>query len=164
MARAEGKVLDLDQIVDLYAMAAEVVAFMAPLAIKRGRTIALSGETAQIMVRGNSEALWDALRNLIENAVQHAPQNTEVEVIVGADATITVRDGGVGISSADRESIFRPFWRGPGDNGPGAGLGLSIVAETVAAHGGTITVSNAPQGGAEFVIRLPKAPPSTHGN
>ena len=116
------------------------------------------------MVRGNSEALWDALWNLIENAVQHAPLNTEVEVIVGADATITVRDAGAGISPTDRESVFRPFWRGPGDNGPGAGLGLSIVAETVAAHGGTVSVSNAPQGGAEFVIRLPKVPPSSHDN
>ena len=164
VARAEGKGLDLDQIVDLYAMAAEVVAFRAPLAIKRGRTIALGGETAQIMVRGNSEALWDALWNLIENAVQHAPLNTEVEVIVGADATITVRDAGAGISPTDRESVFRAFWRGPGDNGPGAGLGLSIVAETVAAHGGTVSVSNAPQGGAEFVIRLPKVPPSSHDN
>ena len=161
VARAEGKAFDLDQSVDLYAMAAEVVAFMAPVAVKRGRTIALGGETAQITVKGNPEALWDALRNLLENAVQHAPPNTEVEVIVGADATITVRDAGAGIPQSDRESIFRPFWRGPGDNGPGAGLGLSIVAETVAAHGGTVSVSSAPQGGAEFVVQLPQAPPSS---
>ena len=76
-------------------------------------------------------------------------------VIVNADASVTVRDSGPGVSPADRESIFQPFWRGPDNREPGPGLGLAIVAETIRAHSGTTSVGDAPDGGADFTIRLP---------
>ena len=157
VARAESQTLDLSHVVNLRDLAADVVGFMAPLAIKRNRTISLRGDQADVPVKGNPEALWDVLRNLIENAIQHTPTDTEVEVIVivNADASVTVRDSGPGVSPGDRESIFQPFWRGPDNREPGAGLGLAIIAETIRAHGGTTSVGDAPDGGADFTIRLP---------
>ena len=157
VARTESRSLDLSQTINLRELAAEVVAFMAPLAIKQNRTISLRGDDAEVTVKGNREALWDALRNLIENAIQHTPRDSEVAVIVivGADASITVRDSGPGVAAADRESIFQPFWRGQDSREPGAGLGLAIVADTIRAHGGTTSVGVAPDGGADFTIRLP---------
>ena len=159
VARAESQTLDLSHMVNLRELAADVVAFMAPLAIKHNRTISLRGDEADVPVKGNPEALWDALRNLIENAIQHTPSDTHVAVmvIVGVDASVTVRDSGPGIPPNDRESIFQPFWRGHDNRKPGAGLGLAIVAETIRAHGGTTSVSDAPNGGADFTIRLPLA-------
>ena len=159
VARTETRTLDLSQSIDLRELAAEVVAFMAPLAIKQNRTISLRGDAAEVIVRGNREALWDVLRNLIENALEHTPRDSEVAliVIVGADASITVRDSGPGVGLSDCEVVFQPFWRGQESRGPGAGLGLAIVAETIRAHGGTTSVGDPPDGGADFIIHLPLA-------
>ena len=159
VARTESRTLDLSQSINLRELAGEVVAFMAPLAIKQNRTISLLGDATEVVVRGNRDALWDVLRNLIENALGHTPRDSEVAVFItiGADAGIMVRDSGPGVDPSAREAIFQPFWRGPESRGPGAGLGLAIVAETVRAHGGTTSVGDAPDGGADFIIHLPLA-------
>ena len=81
VARAESQTLDLSHMVNLRELAADVVAFMAPLAIKHNRTISLRGDEADVPVKGNPEALWDALRNLIENAIQHTPSDTHVALL-----------------------------------------------------------------------------------
>jgi two-component system sensor histidine kinase MprB len=70
---------------------------------------------------------------------------------------VTVRDRGPGLSTEERRLAFRRFWRGPGARGRGAGLGLTIVAETARAHGGQVEVAPNPHGGSDFTIRLPRA-------
>lgn len=104
-----------------------------------------------------------AIRNLIDNSFKYG-----TKVLISAEASsanvkITVDDNGCGIPQAQRENIFKPFYRidnsrnldktsaGPG----GAGLGLAIVMDVVSAHGGKIKVDDSPLGGLRMVIYLP---------
>jgi signal transduction histidine kinase len=114
------------------------------------KSIALTGPEAPVRVHGNAELLERAVRNLAENAITHTGQGTEVEIEVGAEGTVRVLDRGPGIPEQDRELIFQRFWRGDRKKPGGAGLGLSIVKGIVQSAGGTIAVSNRPEGGAEF--------------
>ena len=95
-----------------------------------------------------------AISNLIENALKHSPAGTTVRVRVSADSSIAVHDAGPGVPVKFREKIFERFWRG-GDSQPGAGLGLSIVRQIMRALHGTVSVSDAPEGGASFVLQFP---------
>ena len=106
-----------------------------------------------------------AIRNLVENALKHTPGGTDVEIVVGADATIAVLDRGEGIPPAKRELIFERFWRRDRRGSGGAGLGLSIVKRIMDAHGGTVTVADAPAGGALFTLHFasPHAMPAGTG-
>jgi two-component system OmpR family sensor kinase len=73
---------------------------------------------------------------------------------------LEVRDHGPGLPTDDSDALFERFWRAEGgrERGKGgAGLGLAIVAGIVAAHGGTVSASNAPAGGASFVVSLPQS-------
>jgi signal transduction histidine kinase len=154
VARLDSAPMPVDASVDLTAVAAETVKYLAPWAIEKGREIGFDAPESPVLVRGNADAIADALRNLVENAVCHTQPNTEVTVTVSADGTVEIADRGPGIASEDRERIFERFWRGSSVSTPGAGLGLAIVAEIVKAHGGTIAVGDAPGGGAAFALRL----------
>jgi len=94
------------------------------------------------------------LRNLIENALVHTGQGTEVVVEVDPAGAISVQDSGPGIPIEDRPHIFERFWRGKGVRGEGAGLGLAIVMEIVRAHGASITVCDRAPRGARFDLRF----------
>ncbi len=115
----------------------------------------------QVGVLGDASQLRQVIANLVRNAVVHTPSGTPIEVRVekrdGA-ATLTVRDHGPGLPSEDTDALFERFWRASGGRergAAGAGLGLSIVAAVVKAHGGSVSAANAPGGGAAFTIRLP---------
>jgi signal transduction histidine kinase len=154
VARLDAVALEFDT-VDLNTVASSVVAAMAPRAIAQQRTIAFVGTEQPVEVKANAHALEDALRNLIENAVAHAPGGTEVTVTVDRDGRIEVADRGTGVPQKDRENIFKRFWRGPGEKKEGAGLGLAIVAEIVLAHRGSVSVADNPGGGARFTLSFP---------
>jgi signal transduction histidine kinase len=82
----------------------------------------------------------------VKVCVQHA----------GDAATLQVIDEGPGVAIADRERIFQPFARGRATRGTGgAGIGLAVVSQVVAAHGGHVTVDDAPGRGARFSVHLP---------
>ncbi len=98
-----------------------------------------------------------ALVNLVRNAELHGGGLCDVR-IVGSDAhvDIVVSDRGPGVATDERERIFERFARaGQTKAGTGSGLGLSIVAETVTRHGGRVWCDGGPDGGADFVVRLP---------
>ena len=107
---------------------------------------------------GNAYAIDDAIRNLLENAVVHAPPRSEVTVSTRADGSVDVSDHGPGVASKDRERIFERFWRGKAASSQGAGLGLAIVAEIMKAHGGSVRVDAGPDGGAVFTLVFRPAP------
>jgi signal transduction histidine kinase len=154
VARLDAVGLEFDP-VDLNTIASSVVEAMAPWAIAQQRKLAfIAGEQA-VHVNGNANAIEDALRNLIENAVAHAPAGTEVTVTVDRAGRIEVADRGRGVPKKDRENIFKRFWRGAGEKKEGAGLGLAIVAEIIRAHGGAISVAENPGGGARFILSFP---------
>jgi signal transduction histidine kinase len=154
VARLDSVALDLSSPVDLSRLAEEVVGSMAHLALSACRTIALTGADHPVVVTGNAAAIADALRNLIENALVHAPPGTEVAIEIDRDGTISVLDSGAGIPVEVRPHIFERFWRGKGVRGGGAGLGLAIVMEIVRAHGASIAVSNRLPSGARFDLRF----------
>jgi signal transduction histidine kinase len=154
VARLDAIALDVSSVVDLGEVAAEVVGYMAPWAIAQKRSLGFVEPDAPKGVRGNRHAIEDALRNLIENAVTHAPPGSEV-VVRAAGATLSVADHGPGVSPEDRERIFERFRRGRGARGDGAGLGLAIVQEIMLAHGGDVRVEDNLEGaGAVFTLRF----------
>jgi signal transduction histidine kinase len=142
------------EVADLRAVAEEAAAFMAPVAVSEGKDIEVTGETSQVWVEGNAGALFQAIRNLVENAITYTAANTTVEVEVGSDGSVVVRDEGDGVPAEQRDLMFQRFWRGDRRSTGSAGLGLSIVDRVVKAHGGTITVADAPVRGLAFSIRL----------
>src|SRR5215813_11394889 len=154
VARLDAVALDVSDAVDLNDVASEVVAAMAPWSLARKRTIALQADAEPVVVRGNRHAIGDALRNLVENAVAHAPPSSEVTVGTSAKGTISVADRGPGIAAEQRKHIFERFWRGSGKGGSGAGLGLAIVMEIMKAHQGTVNIDDNPGGGIIFTLRF----------
>jgi two-component system, OmpR family, sensor histidine kinase TctE len=158
VARLDAVALDVSGTVDLNEAARETVANLAPWALAQERSIAFVGADRAVFVRGNAYAMDDAIRNLIENAVVHAPPRSEVTVSTRADGSIDVSDHGPGVSQEDRERIFERFWRGKAAASHGAGLGLAIVAEIMKAHGGSARVDAGPEGGAVFTLVFRPAP------
>jgi two-component system OmpR family sensor kinase len=112
-----------------------------------------------VVVLADAGHVRQAVANLIANAVRHTPDGTPIEVAadLGAGvATISVRDHGPGLDDEALHHAFDRFWQADHARvGPGAGLGLSIVAAIAEAHGGNATGANAAGGGAVFTITLP---------
>lgn len=157
IARLDAVPLDLDETVNLGEVAAHVVAHLAPWAIAQGKELGLDMPDRPVLVKGNASAIAAALRNLIENGVNHTRPDTEVKVAVLSDGSVTVEDCGAGIPPEDRHRIFERFWRGNRTIVAGAGLGLSIVSEIVRTHGGEISVGEAHGGGASFALMFRRA-------
>jgi two-component system, OmpR family, sensor histidine kinase TctE len=154
MARLESLPLDVEQVVDLHAIAVEAIADLAPLGLRRGVELELLGAQTAVPVYGNRAALVLAVTNLIENAIGYAPPASVVEVLVAPPATVAVLDRGPGVAPEHRQRIIRPFERGPSAGEGGAGLGLAIVSQIAAAHGGDLRIAARPGGGSSFQIAL----------
>jgi signal transduction histidine kinase len=108
----------------------------------------------------DAQRMTQVFQNVIHNAVLHTPAGGRVTIAAHAqDGTIeaAVRDTGPGFRAEDIKNVFRPlFTRRAG----GTGLGLSIAHRVVEMHGGTMSVANAPEGGALVTIRFPARPPA----
>lgn len=154
IAELDTLVLDPGETTDLRAVCAEVVGAIAPFAIAQHKDIALKGTDAPVMIHGNAEMLQRAIFNLAENAIKFTAKDTSVDVEVGEDGSVRVRDCGPGIAEAERELIFQRFWRRDRQRSDGAGLGLSIVRGVADDHAATVAVENLPGGGAEFTLRF----------
>ena len=108
------------------------------------------------VVRGVPERIERAVDNLLDNARKWSPNGAVVDVSV-RDGTVEVRDHGPGIAAEDRERVFDRFYRARSARRlPGAGLGLAIVKQIADAHGGAVTVEDAPGGGT--IARLQVSP------
>jgi len=120
------------------------------------------------VIKGDHAQLFQALKEVVENAIIFTPAGGQVMVDVETVedegwswVTITVRDTGPGISPAEQERIFDRFFRGSlAESGhvPGTGLGLSITQEIVRAHGGRVTVESELGRGSTFTLWLRSAP------
>jgi two-component system sensor histidine kinase MprB len=106
-------------------------------------------------VVGDRAALERAVLNLLDNAIKFSPPGSTVTVPL-REGLLEVAAEGPGIAENGRGQVFERFWRSPAARAlPGSALGLSIPADVVADHGGTIEENAAPTGGAAFSIRLP---------
>jgi signal transduction histidine kinase len=117
-------------------------------------------------VVGDDEALRRAVDHLVANAARHGAGTVRitVEADPGGQLAIHVDDDGPGIAAADRDAVVRRFVRldeGRSRDGGGAGLGLAVVTDVAAAHGGRLEIGDAPQplSGARLTIHLPRRPP-----
>ncbi len=113
-------------------------------------------------VDGDSGALERAVANLLDNAVKWSPPGGTVTVRLAPDddrATVVVEDQGPGIAAADLPHVFERFYRADESRSmPGSGLGLAIVRQVAGRHGGTVTATAAPDGGARLSLTLPGRP------
>jgi signal transduction histidine kinase len=154
IAESDSLMVRADDRADIHSVCTDVATFMAPIAVAQRKSIAVTGAAGPVWINGNSAALFQAIRNLVENAIAHTLPATTVEIAVGGDGTIVVSDEGAGIPADQRELIFQRFWRGDRRRAGSAGLGLAIVSRIVKAHGGRIDVRGAPDHGAIFSISL----------
>jgi signal transduction histidine kinase len=139
------KRLDAREEIDLLALAAEEGA--------RYEHCSVTG--TPVLVLGDRALLRRLVRNLIENAQRHGAPPIEVDVRNrGADAVITVSDGGAGVAEADRERIFSPFFR-IGRTAAGTGLGLTLVRQIARQHGGEATWVGTPARPSAIGVTLP---------
>ncbi|NLE22519.1 MAG: HAMP domain-containing histidine kinase [Actinobacteria bacterium] len=112
-------------------------------------------------VLGDDHQLHQVVANLLGNAVQHTPDDSQIRVTLAASgglARLSVADDGLGLEPAVAARVFEPFYRADESRARetgGAGLGLAIVAATVEAHGGAVSLDTAPGAGATFTVTLP---------
>ena len=136
----------------------ELALEMAPLVADKDIDFGL--DTQDCHVLAHPWMLREATRNLLHNAIRHSPPGARLQITLRAEegqAALTVSDQGPGISDAQRERLFQPFWTGdvPGSSG----LGLTICHEIVHALGGRIALLNRQDGdrvvGLDACVRLP---------
>lgn len=151
-ARGESIGRDIIVISELLIEAAQTV---EPLMREHGLVFAAVNPNFAAKIVGSRKALFGALINLLENAMQAAPPGGKICLTgkrQGDLVAISVRDSGPGIARETQARIFEPFFT---TKGQGTGLGLAIALGVVRAHGGSIDLFSEPGQGAEFVITLP---------
>jgi signal transduction histidine kinase len=144
---------------DLTELADEAMETLRPLALSRQVTLELHAD-ARVTIDADGPQLARVIRNLLENAIRHTPNQSTVVVAVAVNtdaATLRVIDHGDGFPPEFRDQAFEPFARADParDTRTGtAGLGLSIARGIVTAHGGTIGIADGPGGAVEVSLPL----------
>jgi two-component system OmpR family sensor kinase len=127
-------------------------------------------DVEQAAVLGDRLRLRQVIDNLLSNARSHTPARASVRISLNGEdgsARLAVADSGPGLDPAVRDRVFERFYRADAtrsDDDRGAGLGLSIVAAVVKAHGGEVSVTSTPGQGATFVVTLPLSEPASNGS
>lgn len=145
--------------IEIGPLAEEIIADLAPLAEKKGIILESDGDGAMI---GSDTLIYRLLYNLTENAIRYNRPNGKVRITVTDEdglLVIRVADTGCGIPEQYRESIFQPFFRvdksRSRENG-GVGLGLSLVWEISALHGGEVRVEKSLEEGTTIAVKFPQ--------
>ncbi|WP_137279443.1 sensor histidine kinase [Pseudomonas rhizoryzae] len=143
---------------DLAALLRQAHEFYEPMAQEKAQTLTLELAEDLPDVQGDASLLFEALVNLLDNAIKFAPVGGQVRLLARSAAggvRIEVSDDGPGIPEAERESVLRRLCRGDASRQqPGYGLGLSLVAAIVRLHGFQLRIEGAEQGGARVVIAI----------
>jgi signal transduction histidine kinase len=144
--RLNGIRFEADDVIELGEVAREVVGFLAPLAIAKGRSIEVLGGEIPVQIVGARDYIFRALRNLIENGIEYTPPDSTVSVILSGAPSIAVRDHGPGFPVAMLAAQGRPREQFRSGRQGGVGLGLSIVQRTMIAHKGELEIANHSEG------------------
>ncbi|MFO1328773.1 MAG: sensor histidine kinase N-terminal domain-containing protein [Rubrivivax sp.] len=169
MARAEDQEQALRRVdLDLAELVRDTVRDFVPKAMDKRIDLGYEGPEDEpgVRVQAQPVLLRELVRNLVDNALQYTPAGGSVTARVMPDPfgqviVLQVEDTGPGVPLAERELIFRPFYRALGTNVDGTGLGLAIVQEIAQQHDAEVTVEDAhPRTGAQspgalFTVRFP---------
>lgn len=128
---------------DASTVVADAVSYLARLAERHGVRIDHLPPAAPVTIQADGSALFILVKNLVENAIQHAVPGGDVTVRVDVGG-LTVRNAGPHIAAEDVGKLFTRFWRGTGATHEGAGLGLAICDEIAMAHGWRLSARNIP--------------------
>jgi PAS domain S-box-containing protein len=135
-----------------------------PLAERQGVSLTLHLEPGLAAALIDAQQLTQAIKNVVENAVQHSPAGGEVTMeavpftVEGAPwMRVSVRDQGPGFTPADLPRVTEPFFS---RRSGGTGLGLSIVSRVIEGHGGRVRAANHPEGGAVIHLEIPSLRPA----
>jgi signal transduction histidine kinase len=145
-------------VVDLHPLLEDAWELYQAVGEDKDITVRLGNASGQL--RGDRDLLFQALCNLLDNAIKYSPAGTEVTLESTADddtVSISVADQGPGVPAAERDKVLDRFYRSASVTGtPGSGLGLSLVTAIARHHGGQLVLSdNAP--GLMATLRLPRA-------
>lgn len=150
----EDRVHEAAEAIDLRVIINSAVA----RAKRRGPGLTFDVEMSPLYLMGEPDTLERAITNLLDNAVKFSPEGGTITIRLIGDR-LTVEDEGPGIADEDLPHVFERFYRSERARAkPGSGLGLSIVAQAVKAHGGWVKAGRATSGGALFTVRLPGSP------
>jgi len=165
--------------VDVPGLVADVVAVFEDRATEEGVRLdlqpsdppapsasgALRATDGRGTVVGDREALQQVFENLVSNALKYTPRGGEVRVVVGPEdeglLPVVVKDTGIGVPAGELPQLFSPFYRASNardSDVAGSGLGLTMVKETVEAHGGSVELNSEEGVGTLVAVRLPLAP------
>jgi signal transduction histidine kinase len=146
---------------DLAGLVRQVAEVSRPLASNKQQSLRIAGPDT-LWIEGDYDRLWEALDNLVNNAIKYTPPGGDIDIVVKPntqEALIEVRDSGLGLSPQDLGRLFGRFARlsaQPTGGESSTGLGLSIVKKIVDLHGGSVRAeSPGPQRGSTFTVSLP---------
>lgn len=155
---SELRTVPCDDRIEMGPMAEEIIADLTPLADKNGIILESTGDGVMI---GSDTLIYRMLFNLAENSIRYNRPNGMVRIMIinkKGQLVLRVADTGCGIPEKYKESIFQPFFRvdksRSRENG-GVGLGLSLVWEIVALHGGEIRVEESSESGTTIAVKFP---------
>jgi two-component system, OmpR family, sensor histidine kinase TctE len=159
LARVEpgGSTLRKDK-VNFAAISRMALEGLATIALDREIELSFDIETDSITMLGHSVLLGEMVVNLVENALRYTPRHGTIMVRVkhhDRHVALCIEDSGPGIPVNEREKVFERFYRIPESRSEGTGLGLAIVREIVAAHDGSIALSEAVPHGLRVEVTLP---------
>lgn len=161
-SRIQGGRLAIDRnAVDLAALARNVIDEIRPSLTHH--TLSLDAPDTPLPILGDDLRLTQVLQNMIGNAVKYSPAGGPVDIRLAAEngqAVVRVSDRGIGIPAAALPHLFEQFYRAPNVDTrsiSGMGIGLHVIREIVAQHGGDVSVESVEGQGATFTVRLPLA-------
>jgi len=138
-------------------LAEDLVELYEPLAGERGQTLKVAAQ-GPAWVHGDPDILFQALANLVDNAVKYTPPGGRIELRVapaGGAVLVTVSDSGPGIPPDLQARVFERFFRADASrSAPGSGLGLSLVQAVAQLHGATIRLANT-EPGLQVTLSIP---------
>ncbi len=143
--------------VDLSQITADVVEFYEPMAEAKGIMLSLACDAA-VAMRGDPSLLFEAVGNLVDNALKFTPPGGRVNVrsFAAGKVGVEVTDSGPGIPAEQREAVLRRFYRAEQSrHTPGSGLGLALVAGVAGLHGMMVEIGDANPGCRIALIAVP---------
>lgn len=146
---------------DLVEVARESLERQAEAAIAREIDLGYDGPDGSAWVHGDAQLLRELIGNLLDNAIRYGAARGVVTLrIDAARRELCIDDDGLGIPFDERGRVLERFYRLPGSDGNGCGLGLAIVREIASRHGAALALEDAPEGGLRVRIRFPSVDPN----